>query len=71
MYDSDNVTTPTRYGVLLTVMREYGWSWQDLCDAPADLVEEICTRTTAEQYWTAERNKRDARLSEALVALSR
>ena len=71
MYDSDAVSTPTRYGVLMSVMREYGWSWQDLQDAPADLVEEIVMRITAEQHWTAERNKRDAQMNEARTALSR
>jgi len=71
MHDSENVSTPTRYGVLMTVMREYGWSWRDLCEAPADLVEEICTRTTADQHWTAERNRRDAQMNEARNALSR
>jgi len=71
MYDSENVATPTRYGVLLAIMREYGWSWQDLCEAPNDLVEEIAMRITAEQHWTAERNKRDAQMNEARTALSR
>jgi hypothetical protein len=71
MHDSENVSTPTRYGVLMTVMREYGWSWRDLCEAPADLVEEICARTAAEQHWQAERNRRDAQMNEARNALSR
>ena len=60
MYDSDSVTTPTRYGVLITIMREFGWSWQDLCAAPADLVDELAHRLTAENHWRAERSKRDA-----------
>ena len=71
MYDSENVATPTRYGVLLAIMREYGWSWRDLCEAPNDLVEEIAARLTAEQHWTAERNRRDAQMNEARNALSR
>jgi hypothetical protein len=71
MHDSDNVSTPTRYGVLLAVMKEYGWSWADLCDAPNDLVEEIAARLTAERHWTAERAKRDAQWSEAQAALNR
>ncbi len=70
MYDSANVATPTRYGPLLAVMQEYGWSWRDICEAPADLVEEIAMRLTAERHWTAERNKRDAQMSEARAALS-
>jgi len=71
MYDADSAATPTRYGVYMSIMREYGWSWQDLQEAPADLVEEITWRMTAEQHWTAERNKRDAQMSEARAALSR
>lgn len=71
MFDSDRVSTPTRYGVLLAIMREYGWGWQDLCEAPNDLVEEIAARLTAEQHWTAERSKRDAQMNEARTALSR
>lgn len=71
MYDATTVTAPTRYGVLMTIMREYGWSWRDLCEAPADLVEEIAMRLTAEQHWTAERNRRDAKMAEARAALER
>jgi len=69
MYDSDNVSTPTRYGPLMAVMKEYGWSWRDLCEAPADLVEELVHRITAEQHWTAERNKRDAQMAQARTML--
>ena len=65
MYDSDNAATPTRYGVYMAVMREYGWSWQDLQEAPADLVEEITWRMMAEQHWQAERNKKDAAFAQA------
>lgn len=69
MYDSAAVSVPTRYGVLMAIMREYGWSWRDLCEAPADLVEEIAMRLTAEQHWTAERNKKDAALAQAKAML--
>jgi hypothetical protein len=71
MYGSDNVTTPTRYGVLLQVMKEYGWSWRDLCEAPNDLVDEISVRIAAEQYWTAEKRKFDEQMDEARAALNR
>jgi hypothetical protein len=71
MHDAENVTTPTRYGILMAIMREYGWSWQELCEAPADLVEEISMRMTAEQHWMAERRKRDEAMSEARNALNR
>ena len=69
MYDAQTVATPTRYGVLMAIMREYGWSWPDLCAAPADLVEEIAMRLTAEQHWQAERSKRDAQMAQARAML--
>jgi hypothetical protein len=69
MHDSDSVTTPTRYGVLITIMREFGWSWNDLCAAPADLVDELAHRLTAENHWRAERSKRDAAEAKARAAL--
>lgn len=65
MYDSANVSVPTRYGVLMAIMQEYGWSWRDLCEAPADLVEEIAMRLTAERHWQAERSKKDAAFAQA------
>ena len=71
MWDSENVTTPTRYGVLIAIMREFGWSWQDLCAAPADLVDELSIRVAAENHWTAQRRKRDAQLAEARATLGR
>lgn len=71
MFDAQNVSTPTRYGVLLGIMREYGWTWRDICESPNDLIEEIAARLTAEQHWQAERNKRDAQMNEARAALSR
>lgn len=69
MYDAQGVTTPTRYGVLITIMREFGWSWQDLCAAPADLVDELAHRLTAENHWQAERRTRDAQEAKARAAL--
>ena len=65
MYDSANVSVPTRYGILMTIMEQYGWSWGDLCEAPADLVDEIATRIIAEQHWQAERSKKDAAFAQA------
>lgn len=69
MYDSDSVTTPTSYGILITIMREFGWSWQDLCAAPADLVDELSHRLAAENHWQGERRKRDAQEAKMRQAL--
>ena len=71
MFDAEHVSTPTRYGVLLAIMREYGWSWTDIQDTPADMIEEIAIRLDSEQHWQAERSRRDAQMNEARNALSR
>lgn len=42
-------------------MREMGWSWRDLCEAPSDLVLEIQFRLGQEYKWRAEREKLEGR----------
>lgn len=64
MLGSDSASAPTRYGILITVMERMGWSWPDLCAAPADLVDELATRIEAELHWTAERRKLDEQMRE-------
>jgi len=64
MHGSSNAPTPTRYGVLIAIMREYGWSWRELCEAPADLVEEIGTRLLAERHWQAQKRALEERAAE-------
>ncbi len=54
-----SASAPTRYGLLIPLMRHMGWSWADLCNAPADLVDEISTRMAAESHWAAERERMD------------
>jgi hypothetical protein len=39
-------------------MERFGWSYQDLLSAPADMVEEFGERIHQENKWTAERDKR-------------
>lgn len=66
-----DVATPlaTRYGDELAVMQEMSWSWRDLQDAPADLVEEIRVRRAARLHWEAERAKLEkARASQQAAA---
>lgn len=62
MHGSSSASAPTRYGVLIPVMERMGWSWADLCDAPADLVDEIVMRIMAERHWTAERAQVDEQM---------
>ena len=40
------------YDTEISVMREMGWSWQDLCDAPFDIVSVIIAETNARSKWT-------------------
>jgi hypothetical protein len=63
MQDSSE-TTPTRYGILLSIMREYGWSWADLMNAPADLVQEIGIRLQADNHWRNTKREFDAQMAE-------
>lgn len=37
-----------RYGMAISIMREMGWSWQQLQAAPFDLVQELVIRLSAE-----------------------
>lgn len=54
--ERDNAAiTAGRYGMAFAVMREMGWSWRDLCDAPFDLVQEILVRLSAEREWTGKK----------------
>lgn len=51
---------PTRYGILIAIMREFGWTWDDIMQSPADLIEEVAVRLEAEREFTDERRKREA-----------
>ena len=52
--------TPTRYGILLAVMREYHWSWHDILQAPADLIQEMSARLQAEYHWREAKREFDS-----------
>jgi hypothetical protein len=56
---SASVEMPGRYPAAIAVMREMTWSWSDLLEAPADLVEEILYRMDRTVHWTQERAKLD------------
>lgn len=53
---------PGRYALEIRIMREMGWSWRDLQDSPADLVEELQIRMNAESRWLEQRRKLDAQI---------
>lgn len=52
-----------KYDLELSVMDEMGWGWRQLCEAPADLVEEIYTRLCARSKWTKEKKRIDDALN--------
>lgn len=54
---------PGRYAAELAVMEEMSWSWRELGEAPADLVEEILVRRGARLHWERERAKLDRQKS--------
>lgn len=58
-------SVPGRYSAAIAVMKEMAWSWADLCNAPADLVDEIGTRMTAQAHWQERREKFDAQKAKA------
>ena len=37
-----------RYGMAISIMREMGWSWEQLQATPFDLVQELVIRLAAE-----------------------
>lgn len=53
------VPDPGRYGAEIRVMRTMGWSWAELQETPADVVDELRTRLEAEAHWTAQRQRLD------------
>jgi hypothetical protein len=55
---------PGRYSGAIAVMQEMHWSWSDLNEAPADLVEEILHRQERIGYWTRERQRLETTKSE-------
>lgn len=55
-----SVAMPGRYSGEIAIMQEMGWSWPDLCAAPADLVEEIAYRMERRLHWQEQREKLDA-----------
>ena len=47
----------TRYGSEIAIMKHMGWSYSDLMNTPADLVEEIGLRLDAEARWRKEKER--------------
>lgn len=45
------------YDMEIAVMRDMGWSWSDLQDAPFDMVEVIATEMNARNKWTRKKQE--------------
>lgn len=56
---------PGRYSLEIAVMREMHWSWQELYDAPPDLVEEIYHKMTVRTQMQEDRRKKDEAMQKA------
>lgn len=64
MQQGGSVTVPSRYGMLIEVMREMHWSWADLMSAPADLVDEIVERSKARSATTTKKAEFDRMMND-------
>lgn len=51
---------PGRYAAAIGIMEAMQWSWDDLCNAPHDLIDEIAIRLSAKATWQTAREKLDA-----------
>ncbi len=47
------------YHLEISVMKEMGWSYGEMCAAPADLVDAVLENMSARNYWTNKRDERD------------
>ena len=34
----------TMYGIVGDLLLETGWTWEEFCDQPADLIDELCIK---------------------------
>lgn len=46
-----NPDEPGRFGREFMLMREMGWSWDDLLNTPFPVLEEIAERLSAINHW--------------------
>lgn len=46
---------PTRYPGIVVLFEEYHWTWRDVQEAPADLIDELLTRIYAKRKWEGEK----------------
>lgn len=56
--------TAGRYGTCIAVMMEMGWSWGELQEAPADMVQELIEHLNWREHWTQKRRQFDKQMSQ-------
>ena len=62
LYAGQRHTLPhSEYGIVLDVMRETGWTWDDYLSQPADLIDELETRMIAQADAETKRAKQAER----------
>ena len=59
MHGAKPTESPGRYGPHIAVMRDMNWGWDQLCSAPADLVDEILAHISYERKWEKKRAEID------------
>ena len=57
-----NATPPddTPYAIEIELMRELSWTWTDIQQTPADVLDLLVERISAERHWRYERQKLQA-----------
>jgi hypothetical protein len=48
---------PPPFAVEIEVMREMGWTWQDVQETPADVLDVIIEQMASSRHWTAEKQR--------------
>jgi len=49
----------TRHGVDIALMEHTGWSWRELRETPAAVVEEMIVRIEARSHWRKKKQELD------------
>lgn len=59
MHGASPQEQPGRYWQQIAIMKEMHWSWSDLENSPADLVEEVLMHIISERRWESKRADMD------------
>jgi len=50
---------PGRYAMEIRLIQEYNWTWQDIRNAPNDLIDELMAHLHYREHWKRERQRVD------------